>query len=66
MDGKAAEAEANGVGTNYKVVYRDEEYIVTYTHPQNTISSDGWEREWEDATNEAFKTIFNDSNNWSR
>jgi len=66
MDGKAAEAEANGVSVNYQVVYRDEDYIVTYTHPQNAISSDGWEREWEDATSEAFETIFNDSNNWSR
>lgn len=66
MDQKIAGAEANGVATSYNVIYRDDEYVVTYTHPQNIMSDAGWQRDWEEATYKAFEQTLTDSANWTR
>lgn len=66
VDNDIAEAEANGVAPAYNIVYRDDNYIISYNHPQNVVSDEGWARDWEVATHDAFEAIFKDSANWSK
>ena len=61
------EAKANGGPAAWgDVVYSDDEYVVSYTHPQNVLSPAGWEQDWELVTVSALETAIKNSDNWSR
>ena len=64
---KIDEAAANGGPAMWgTIVYSDDDYVVSYTHPQNVLSPAGWEQDWEMATVSALETAIKNTDNWSR
>lgn len=60
------EAQANGAGNGGNVVYKDDEYVVQYMHPQDVISMTDWEKEWEMTTVQTLENDIKNTNNWSK
>ncbi|GEM_PF-5288230 len=60
------EAQANGVAVANIAVYKDDNYVVQYTHPQNVVSKTDWEQEWEMTTIETLENDIKNTNNWSK
>lgn len=60
------EAQANGVAAANVVVYKDDDYVVQYTHPQSIMSMTDWEQEWEMATTQTLENDIKNTNNWSK
>ncbi len=48
------------------VVYSDDQYVVMYAHPQNIVSAETWETEWEIETTNVLQADLKDSANWSK
>ena len=60
------EAQANGVAVANIAVYKDDDYVVQYTHPQNIVSKTDWEQEWEITTTQTLENDIKNTNNWSK
>lgn len=60
------EAETNGIAVSGTVVYKDDDYVVQYTHPQNVVSETDWEQEWETTTTQTLENDIKNTNNWSK
>ena len=56
---------ANGVASPATKVWENGDYVVTYSHPQNIISTDDWSKQWEEATVQALETAIKNEANWS-
>lgn len=64
---KIDEIKANGGPVMYGTeVYRDDDYVVVYSHAQNSMSQTDWEQEWEMATFHELENAVKNSANWSR
>lgn len=64
---KIDENNANGGPVLYgSEVYRDNDYVVVYSHTQNSMSQTDWEQEWEMATYHELENAVKNSANWSR
>ncbi len=60
------EAQANGVAAANVEVYKDDDYVVQYTHPQSIMSMTDWEQEWEMTTTQTLENDIKNTNNWSK
>ena len=64
---KIDEFNQNGGPVMYgSEVYRDNDYVVVYSHTQNSMSQTDWEQEWEMATFQELENAVKNSENWSR
>ena len=61
------EADQNGGPVAYgDVIYRDDNYVVTFSHNQSIMSQSEWEQSWENETYETLKAAVTNTENWSK